>query len=151
MGDTHVLNTWMILTCQSAKDFATTLFSSEYPLLIPFINQSSWRKVAHTQVTRKEQNLHLPNLSRSYRTCSAFSSLLLQNFYPCSKHSRTTPRNYSDSCVPGPVAQWIRRLTTDQEILGSTPGRVGLDGFFLYLKEERAVAGYATKATVSQI
>ena len=25
----------------------------------------------------------------------------------------------------GPVAQWIRRLTTDQEIPGSSPGRIG--------------------------
>ena len=31
------------------------------------------------------------------------------------------------SDVRGPVAQWIRRLTTDQEIPGSSPGRVVLD------------------------
>ena len=31
------------------------------------------------------------------------------------------------SDVRGPVAQWIRRLTTDQEIPYSSPGRVVLD------------------------
>ena len=35
--------------------------------------------------------------------------------------SKITSRNTS-----GPVAQWIRRLTTDQEIPGSSPGRIGL-------------------------
>ena len=36
--------------------------------------------------------------------------------------------------LEGPVAQWIRRLTTDQEILGSSPGRVAWvnDFFSLY-------------------
>ena len=32
---------------------------------------------------------------------------------------------FASSCfVRGPVAQWIRRLTTDQEIPGSSPGRI---------------------------
>ena len=31
------------------------------------------------------------------------------------------------SDIRGPVAQWIRRLTTDQEIPDSSPGRVVLD------------------------
>ena len=32
----------------------------------------------------------------------------------------------SHRCVYGPVAQWITRLTTDQKIPGSNPGRLGL-------------------------
>ena len=31
----------------------------------------------------------------------------------------------SHRCVYGPVAQWITRLTTDQKIPGSNPGRLG--------------------------
>ena len=36
--------------------------------------------------------------------------------------------------IYGPVAQWITRLTTDQKIPGSTPGRIGAPHFFLTLK-----------------
>ena len=34
----------------------------------------------------------------------------------------------------GPVAQWITRLTTDQKIPGSTPGRVEGISFFYFFK-----------------
>ena len=34
--------------------------------------------------------------------------------------------------LPGSMAQWIRRLPTEQEILGSSPGRVKI---FLELQE----------------
>lgn len=34
-------------------------------------------------------------------------------------------------CSTGPVAQWITRLTTDQKILGSTPGWLAAWLFFL--------------------
>jgi hypothetical protein len=33
--------------------------------------------------------------------------------------------------VKGPVAQWITRLTTDQKIPGSTPGRLEVTFLFL--------------------
>ena len=34
-------------------------------------------------------------------------------------------REIEPSIVAGPVAQWITRLTTDQKIPGSNPGRFG--------------------------
>ena len=33
-------------------------------------------------------------------------------------------REIEPSIVAGPVAQWITRLTTDQKIPGSTPGKL---------------------------
>ena len=36
----------------------------------------------------------------------------------------TLAKNYPDLAM-GPVAQWITRLTTDQKIPGSNPGRFG--------------------------
>ena len=35
------------------------------------------------------------------------------------------------SHLSGPVAQWITRLTTDQKIPGSNPGKVAFFFFFL--------------------
>ena len=36
--------------------------------------------------------------------------------------------------LPGPVAQWITRLTTDQKIPGSNPGRVVLFVFLITVR-----------------
>ena len=43
----------------------------------------------------------------------------------------------NDVCKQGLVAQWITRLTTDQKIPGSNPGK--LDAFFFFLFSTRTL------------
>ena len=46
----------------------------------------------------------------------------------------------------GLVAQWITRLTTDQEIPGSTPGRLDIMVFIFYLRQNQ-LSQQSTKTT----